>query len=487
VSSAVAACPDGPPTEPFYDTRVKVHTIVAAVSEASAGPPGRGALSGVRILDFTRLGFGAQATLICGCLGAEVIRVESTTRPDPIRVMPPFVPDPGEHTIGFGSATLSDTSGAPSANRGGVFYKYNTGGKKSITVDASHPRGLALLKDLVAESDVVTESFAAGTLERWGLGYQLMRERRPDVIYVSMCGFGHEGPDSAHVTMGPTAQALTGLTFLVGLPDRPPAGWTFSYLDHVGGYLGAVAILTGLLHRARTGEGQYIDVSQLEPATALSGAIFLDALVNHRPARRAGFPTGNRREHPPTSPGGAYRTAADVGDPDDKWADDRWPSDNWIVISCRTNQQWDALVKVMGQPDWCKDPRFSTLEARVANEDELDRLIEHWTITKERYQTMAMLQVAGVPAGVVQDAADRLDRDPQLRARGHFTLLGNAEVAPMPLEGVPFKMSATPPDTGGAIHRGPPLLGEDTEAVLTGILGMSYDAVNALAEMGVLR
>ena len=129
------------------------------------------ALSGVRILDFTRLGFGAQATLICGCLGAEVIRVESTTRPDPIRVMPPFVPDPGERTTGFGSATLSDTSGAPSANRGAVFYKYNTGGKKSITVDASNPMGLALLKDLVAVSDVVTESFAAGTLDRWGLGY----------------------------------------------------------------------------------------------------------------------------------------------------------------------------------------------------------------------------------------------------------------------------------------------------------------------------
>jgi crotonobetainyl-CoA:carnitine CoA-transferase CaiB-like acyl-CoA transferase len=430
------------------------------------------ALSGVRILDFTRLGFGAQATLICGCLGAEVIRVESTTRPDPIRVMPPFVPDPGERTTGFGSATLSDTSGAPSANRGAVFYKYNTGGKKSITVDASHPLGLALLKDLVAVSDVVTESFAAGTLDRWGLGYDVMRDRRPDVVYVSMCGFGHEGPESSHVTMGPTAQALTGLTFLVGLPDRSPAGWTFSYLDHVGGYLGAVAILTGLLHRARTGAGQYIDVSQLEPATALSGAVLLDALVNHRPARRAGFPTGNRRQNPPTSPGGAYRTAGD---------------DKWIVISCRTEAQWRGLVRVMGDPAWCAEARFSTLGDRVENADDLDRLVEQWTITQERYEAMAALQAAGVPAGVVQDAADRLERDPQLQARGHFTLLGNAEVAPMPLEGVPFKMSATPPDTGGAIHRGPPLLGEDTATVLKGILGKSDDEVRELADLGVFK
>ncbi len=428
-------------------------------------------LSGVRILDFTRLGFGAQATLICGCLGAEVIRVESTKRPDPVRVMPPFVPDPGRRTAGFGSATLSDTAGAPSANRGAVFYKYNTGGKKSITVDAAHPKGLALLKDLVAVSDVVTESFSAGTLERWGLSYDTMRKVRPDVVYVSMCGFGHEGPDSSHVTMGPTAQALTGLTFLVGLPDRPPAGWTFSYLDHVGGYLGAVAILTGLLHRSRTGEGQYIDVSQLEPATALSGAILLDALVNDRPARRAGFPTGNRRNHPPTSPGGAYRAEGD---------------DKWIVISCRTEGQWVALVKLMGEPSWCSDPRFSTLESRVANADALDALVEAWTSGLERYDAMEQLQAAGVPAGVVQDAADRLERDPQLAARGHFTMLGNSDVAAMPLEGVPLRMSATPPETGGAIHRGPPLLGEDTDAVLEELLGMGRDGIASLRAEGVL-
>jgi crotonobetainyl-CoA:carnitine CoA-transferase CaiB-like acyl-CoA transferase len=298
-----------------------------------------------------------------------------------------------------------------------------------------------------------------------------MREVRPDVVYVSMCGFGHEGPDSSHVTMGPTAQALTGLTFLVGLPDRPPAGWTFSYLDHVGGYLGAVAILTGLLHRSRTGRGQYIDVSQLEPATALSGAILLDALVNDRPARRAGFPTGNRRDHPPTSPGGAYRAKGD---------------DAWIVISCRTESQWDALVKLMGEPAWCSDERFATLESRVANADALDALLEEWTSGLERYDAMEQLQAAGVPAGVVQDAADRLERDPQLAARGHFTMLGNGEVAPMPLEGVPFRMSATPPSTAGAIRRGPPLLGEDTDVVLEEILGMQAADIGSLRAEGVL-
>ena len=201
-------------------------------------------MDGLRVLDFCRLGFGSQATLILGCLGADVIRVESTTRPDPIRVMPPFIPEPGEQGEGFGGATLANANKVRSLNRGGIFYKYNTGGKRSIAVDARHPEGLSVLERLVAVSDVVTESFAAGTLARWGLGYERLRELRPDVIYVSMCGYGHTGPDSSFVTMGPTAQALTGLTHMVGLPGREPAGWSFSYLDHVGGYLGAVAVLS---------------------------------------------------------------------------------------------------------------------------------------------------------------------------------------------------------------------------------------------------
>jgi crotonobetainyl-CoA:carnitine CoA-transferase CaiB-like acyl-CoA transferase len=429
------------------------------------------AMSGVRILDFTRLGFGAQATLICGCLGAEVIRVESTRHPDPIRVMPPYVPDPGDRGEGFGAATLANASRAQSPNRGGIFYKYNTGGKKSITVDARNPKGLDLLKMLVAKCDVVTESFAAGTFERWGLGYPVLRRARADVVYVSMCGFGHSGPDMQHVTMGPTAQALTGLTHMVGLPGRPPAGWTFSYLDHVGGYLGAVAILAGLAHRGRTGEGQHIDVSQLEPATALSGALLLEAQLNGRSTRRPDFPMGNRREHPCTAPGGAYRSAGD---------------DRWIVISCTTEAHWSGLLSAMGHPSWANEARFSTGAARRENADELDALVEAWTVKRDRYEAMHLLQSHGVPAGAVQDASDRLERDPQLAARGHFALLGNAEVKPLPLEGLPVRMSATPPDTGGAIRRGPPCLGEDNESVLGELLGLGPNEVRSLEDEGVL-
>lgn len=431
------------------------------------------ALAGVRVLDFTRLGFGSQATLILGCLGAEVVRVESAGHPDPIRVMPPYVPRPGETSERFGNATMAAREAAQSLDRGAIFFKYNTGGKKSIAVNARDPRGLDILKRLVAVSDVVTESFALGTMERWGLSYDVMRAQRDDVIYVSMSGYGHAGPDASYITMGPTAQALTGLTFLVGLPDREPAGWSFSYLDHVGGYLGAVAVLQALLHRGRTGEGQYVDVSQLEPATALAGPVILDALVNGRPSRRPGFPPGNRRLHPAGSPQGAYRCAGD---------------DKWVVISCTTDAHWSGFVAALGSPDWTSDARFATVADRVANADELDKRVEEWTRTQDRYDAMHLLQRHGVPAGAVQDSRDRLEHDPQLAARGHFTTWPHREngAESLPLEGVPFRMSATPPSTGGVIRRGPPCLGEDTETVLTSLLGMSADEVRALTIDGVL-
>ncbi|HLM95756.1 MAG TPA: CoA transferase, partial [Acidimicrobiales bacterium] len=241
--------------------------------------------------------------------------------------------------------------------------------------------------------------------------------------------------------------------------------------DHVGGYLGAIAILAGLIHRGRTGEGQHVDVSQLEPATALSGALLLDAMLNGRPSRRPGFPTGNRRAHPPCAPSGAYRARGD---------------DKWVVVSCRTEEQWKALRRAVGSPPWSTDPRFATMAGRVEHVDDLDAHLEAWTSERDRYEVMALLQDSGVPAGAVQDAADRLERDPQLAARGHYTMLGNAEVDPLPLEGVPFRMSATPPHTGGRLRRGPPCLGEDNESVLGEVLGMSAADVGALEAEGVL-
>lgn len=428
-------------------------------------------LAGVRIIDLTRLGYGAQATALCGALGAEVIRIESRTRPDPVRLMPPFVPRPGDARqteTGFGAAWTPDMG----FNRGGIFFKYNTGGKRSVTLNLKDPRGLELLRRLVATADVLTESFSAAALTRMGLPWEELRRLKPDLVYVSMSGFGHRGRDRAHVTLGPTAQALTGLTYMLGLPGRRPAGWSFSYLDHMGGYLGAYALLLGLRHRNRTGEGQHIDVSQIEPGIPLTGAIALDRQANGRTYRRPETPPGNRSPEPPMAPHGAYRCAGD---------------DEWIAIACRDDTDWRRLRSTMGEPEWAREARFDTVAGRRAHEDELDRGIEVFTRAYERYALADRLAAAGVPAAPVQNARDRVDHDPQLRARNYFVPLLHSETGTWPIERPPFQLSESDIHAGGTIRRGPPCIGEDTHAVLHDLLSLTVDEIRALDDAGVLQ
>jgi len=427
-----------------------------------------GPLAGVRIVDLTRLGYGAEATQLCGAMGAEVLRVESRTRPDPIRMMPPFVPRPGEKPTGDVGLTAT-TVREKGFNRGGIFYKYNGGGKRSVTLNLKDPRGLDVLKRLVATADVLTESFSAGALARMGLPYEELRRLRPDIIYVSMSGFGHRGRDAAHVTLGPTAQAVTGLTYLLGLPGRRPAGWSFSYLDHMGGYLGAYAILAALHHRTRTGEGQHVDVSQIEPGIPLAGAAALDRQANGRSYRRADTPPGNRSPEPPMAPHGAYRAAG---------------ADEWVAIACRDDDDWAGLRSLIGAA--AGDARFDTVAGRLAHEDELDRMLEGWTSGQERYALADRLAAAGVPAAPVQDARDRVERDPQLRALGYFVPLRNGETGEWPQERPPFRLSDADVHPGGRIRRGPPCIGEDTQEVLRSVLGMTDAEIAALADAGAL-
>jgi crotonobetainyl-CoA:carnitine CoA-transferase CaiB-like acyl-CoA transferase len=431
---------------------------------------GRPPLAGIRIVDLTRLGYGAQATALCGALGAEVIRVESRTRPDPVRVMPPFVPVPGDAPEAE-PGLRTPWSPALGFDRGGIFFKYNFGGKKSVALDWKRPRGLALLRRLIATADVLAESFSAGAMTRLGLSWEELRRLKPDLVYVSMSGFGHAGRDRAHVTLGPTAQAYTGLTHMLGLPGRRPAGWSFSYLDHMGGYLGAYAILIGLRHRRRTGEGQHLDVAQIEPGIPLTGAAALDRQANGRTYRRPDMPPGNRSPEPPMAPHGAYPCAGD---------------DAWIAIACRDDADWQRLRAAMGDPPWARDDRFATVAGRRAHEDELDRHVTTFTRAHERWTLADRLAAAGVPAAPVEDARDRVEHDPQLRARGYFVPLPHTTTGTWPLERPPFRLSASEVHAGGTIRRGPPCLGEDTDAVLRDLLGLDPGEIGALHDEGVL-
>lgn len=309
------------------------------MAEGAAG--GRPALEGIRICDFTGQMAGAAATRALGAFGAQVIRIEDPSnegRWDILRGMGPFIDD------------------RRGIDMGGAFNQTNVE-KLGITLNVRTEKGKEILRRLVALSDAVTENFAAGVLARLGFGYEELQAIRPDIVYVSNSGFGATGPYARYRTWGPIVQALSGLTFTSGLPDQPPAGWGYSYMDHQGANFMAVAVLGALLERERSGKGQWVDMACTEAGVALNGPCLLDYTVNGRPMRRPGSPNSNRSTSPAMAPHGIYPCAGE---------------DNWVAVSCRDDDDWAALAKVVGEP-WAADPRFGRLAGRLADEDELDR------------------------------------------------------------------------------------------------------------------
>ena len=404
------------------------------------------ALEGVRVVDFSWIVAGPTTTRMLADFGAEVIRIEHDQTLDYIRNIP--------------SAGVAN-----SPNASGMFNNLNRN-KLGVTLNVMHPDGMALIHDLIAVSDIVVENFSSGVLKRWGLDYEGQRKIRPDVIYLSLSGFGHSGRDRSFTTWGPTAQALSGLTYMSGLPGHDPAGWGFSYMDHTAGYYGAMACVMALHHRNRTGEGQWIDLSQVESGIPLTGTAFLDKTVNGRPYRRNGNPPGNRSPHPEVAPHNTYRCQGD---------------DRWCVISIFDDQQWNAFVGAIGSPDWATDARFANNEGRVQHQDELDNLIETWTIQYTPHEAMDTLQAAGVPAGAVQTPQEKVDQDPQLRFRGFLPETDHAELGMSKFEGQPMRLSKSPWE----LRLPSPLLGEHSDYVYRQLLGTPQDEIARMAEEAV--
>ena len=420
---------------------------------------GARALEGVRIVDLSWVRAGPWGTRILGTLGAEVIKVEW--------------PAPGSvHHNDRYTNTGKPEHIEPNLNNSHWFSEKNVN-KLSVTLNARNPRGRELLKRLIAVSDVVIENFTSRVMQRWELGYEQLRELQPDIIYVSLSALGHTGRDHTYRTYGPSAQALSGATALSGLPGEPPAGWGWSYLDDTGGIYGAIAVMTALHHRHVTGRGQHVDLSQVGTGIALSGPAILDATVNGRPARREGFPPGNRTHWPGTllldnyrgptvAPHNAYRSAGGG-------------YNDWCAIVCRDDEQWRALVAVMGDPEWAQDPRFATNEGRLEHQEDLDRAIEAWTRTVDKYALADRCQAAGVPAMPVQSNEDRVERDPQLRHRAMFTELPHAELGSSGYQNLPFRASAT--ET--TLRSAGPLVGAHNRQVLCGLLGLSAEELRS--------
>lgn len=388
-------------------------------------------LEGIRVLDFTWVVAGPAATRVLADHGAEVIKVERRV---------------AGYMIG--------------SRRAGLMADLNRN-KYSIAINMAVPAGVELAHRLVKISDIVVDNFSARVMRQWSMDYSSLIKIKPDIICMSMSGFGHTGPRTNFVSYGPTLQALSGFTLDMADQQGRPAGFGYSYADMAGGYSAALAALIALWHRRRTGQGQFIDVSQFEALVSLVGPSMLDLTVNGR--RQA--PPGWNSQEAPAAPHGVYRCRAEGAD-----------DDRWLVISVRSHSDWRRFVSAIGAPQWASDPRFRTLFLRMQNRDLLDNHIAQWAAGQDAWEAMRLLQKASVAAAVVSNAEDLCVRDPQLKARGLWPAVDIPEGGQTHLSNVPFKLSETP----GSVRRIAPEVNEDREYVLGTVLGLDAAEREAL-------
>ena len=432
---------------------------------AKAGKPSKRAkpfaLDGIRIVDFTWFLASAGGTRFLSSFGAESIKIEIKKHPD--TRLAAMAPIGGREARAKATAPLK---GVTDPDMGGQFNNKNPG-KRGISLNVRHPKGLEIVRRLISMSDIVAEGFSPGVLDSWGLGYDKLKEIKKDIIYVQQSGMGAQGNYGRFRTVGPIANAFAGLSEMSGLPEPAmPAGWGYSYLDWMGAYSFALAMLSGLYHRERTGEGQWIDASQTEVGLFICGTSILDWSANGRFYQR----TGNHSPFKKAAPHGAYPCAG---------------TDRWLAIACFSDTEWRSLCEVAGHAEWARDDRFAALEGRLANQDALDAMVGAWTKTADAGQLMRALQKAGVAAGVCQTTEDRCDHDPQLKHLEWLTEVTGSKIGRWPVAEVPVKLAASPAYAGGRIDRGAPCYGEDNEYVYGELLGMSTAEIKALATDGV--
>jgi benzylsuccinate CoA-transferase BbsF subunit len=395
----------------------------------------------VKILDFMWVLAGPGITRVLADYGATVIRVESTSRTDPIRTVGPF---------------QDGKSGAESS----ALWGNNNAGKYGITLDLSTDGGRAIVMDLVRWADVVCEAFSPKAMRAWGFDYESLRQVKPDLIMLSTCLMGQSGPLSRFAGFGNLAAALCGFYNLVGWPDRPPSGPFSAYTDYIAPRFGACALIAALIHKRLTGEGQYIDQAQAESALHFLSLPIIDFSANGSSYQ----PVGNDDLY--HAPHGVYAAAG---------------SDRWVAIACRTEDDWHSLCAAMEAPQLVSDLRFKTFEDRHASREHLDRLINEWTRNLDAHEVERRLQSRGVPAQVVQTPSD-LYQDQQLRHRQHFIEVPHPELGNTWIENSRFAMSRTP----ARVERAAPTLGQHNQYVLEEILGYNEERIAELVATGAL-
>lgn len=392
---------------------------------------------GLKVWDMSWVGVGPLTARYLADYGATVVRLDTSSRPDVLRVTPPF------------------RDGQPGLNRSHFYADYNAS-KLGIGLDLEHPLGRDVALRLVDWCDVLLESFTPKTMAAWGMSYAELRERNPSMVMLSTCMQGQTGPRRDYRGFGNLMAALAGFYELCGHADRDPVPVYGAYTDFICQRFAATAVIAALDHRRRTGEGQHIDLSQFEAAVQLLGPELLDVELTGRVATR----DGNRS--PWACPHGVYPTRPVRG------------HEGWVAIAVETDAQWAALRAAMGDPAWAAAPERQTLLGRKADEEAIDGHLAAWTAGWDQGELVATLQPA-VPAGEVHDQTG-LHLDPQVAHRGYFVTLDHTEIGEVPYDGLQAQLSRTP----GRLRKPAPCVGEDTYTVLEDILGMDADEIGDL-------
>lgn len=391
-------------------------------------------LNDFRILDFTRVLAGPFATRLLADFGAEVIKVQ----------------------------TIKTSNGAETNNTG-YFNSWNRN-KRSITLDMSHPEAIDIALRLIAKCDVVIENFSPRVMSNWNFEYDRLKEVKPDIIMLSMSGMGQTGPWRDFVAFGPTVQALSGLTYLTSFSEDAPCGLGFAYADHIAGLYGALSVLAALEHRDRTGEGQYIDLSQYEAICTMLGPVLLNETLNHN--KNLQHPNGNYPDYIQAAPYGCYKC---IG------------NDRWCVIAIYDESEWSAFCNATGHQEWMKDVRFSDHEKRKKNSAQLDELVSDWSATHTAEEVVLLMQKAGISSEVVQNAHD-LAHDPHLDARDYFIQLEHPNLGENTTEKTPIKFNSN----ANIDWKTAPLFGEDNRYVFMELLGLSESEFDLYIKKGVI-
>ena len=401
-------------------------------------------LEGVRVADFSRVQAGPQTTLWLAVMGAEVIRIESRQRPDMLR---------------FPYSSMGTEITGEDLNKGSFFTALNYS-KKSCTLNLTQPEGIDIARQIIKISDVVVENYAPGVMDRFDLDYPSLKKVKPDIIVASISGMGQTGPDKEYLGYAPTIHAYSGLSSYTGYYGSSGSLVGTFWCDALSAQFAAFAIQVALHHCFRTGEGQHIDISLTEATVSAIPEYIMDYTMNHRVRQ----PMGNRDDI--MAPHGCYRCRGD---------------DRWAAIAVSTEEEWAAFCKAIGNPDWSKEERFSDMYSRWQNQEELDVLIEEWTVNHTPYEVMEILQSASVAAAPSLSVEELLN-DPHLRERNLFLEIGHPIMGTGIQSRLPWRLGPYP----GGSYQSAPLLGEHNNYVFHQLLGMSEGEISYLIKQRVV-